>query len=176
MELNMSNFTKAKYDVFNLFNERWGLATAGTPDEYNTMTIGWGTMGTIWGPPNRGKQIITVFLRENRYTTEVLMKHDHFTVCFFPEDHRKDLWLLGMKSGRDVPDKIAETSLTPKPLGNAVGFEEAQLTFVCKKIYAHKMERDELPEDTKQFLYREGEPLHYVFMGEIEDVFGTLDD
>lgn len=172
MELNMSNFTKASYEVFSLFNERWGLATAGVPEEYNTMTIGWGTLGTIWGPPNRGKQIVTVFLRENRYTTEILMKHDRFTVCFFSEEHRRDLWTLGMKSGREVPDKISETSLTPKPLGNAVGFEEAELTFVCKKLYVHKMLRDELPEDVKGFLYREGEPLHYLCMGEIEDVFG----
>lgn len=47
MELNMQNFAAAAYDVFSLFNDRWALATAGTPENYNTMTIGWGTMGTI---------------------------------------------------------------------------------------------------------------------------------
>ena len=37
------------------------------------MTIGWGTIGTIWGPPKRGKQILEVFLRENRKTADVLL-------------------------------------------------------------------------------------------------------
>ena len=174
MEITMQNFTAAKLDVFSLFNDRWALATAGTPDDYNTMTIGWGTMGTIWGPPKGGKQIVEVFLRENRYTSEILLRNDYFTVCFFPEEKRKDLGLLGTKSGRDVPHKIAQTSLTPKPLGNAVGFEEASLTFVCKKIYTHKMIREEVPEDVRNILYSNGDPIHYVFMGEIVDVFGSL--
>ena len=51
MQINMENFAQAKYDVFSLFNNRWALCTAGTPEDYNTMTIGWGTMGTIWDLP-----------------------------------------------------------------------------------------------------------------------------
>ena len=40
-----------------------GLVDA--PELYNTMAIGW---GTIWGVPKRGRQILEVFLRENRKT------------------------------------------------------------------------------------------------------------
>lgn len=172
MKVTMENFTKLKYDVFSMFNEQWALCTAGGPKEYNTMTIGWGTMGTIWGPPKRGKQIITVFLRASRRTSDILLEDDHFTVCFFPEEYRKDLGILGTKSGKDVPDKINLTALTPKLLDNAVGFEEAELTFVCKKIYTHLMGKDELPEFVRDTLYRDGD-LHYIIMGEIEDVFGS---
>ena len=174
MEINMQNFTTAGFDVFSLFNDRWALATAGTPEHYNTMTIGWGTMGTIWGPPKRGKQILEVFLRENRKTADVLLGSDYFTVCFFPEGKRKDLGLLGSKSGWDVPEKIGLTTLTPKSLGDAVGFEEAALTFVCKKIYTHKMIREEVPEEVRNTMYADGNPIHYVFMGEIVDVFGNI--
>lgn len=170
----MKNFTTAGFDVFSLFNDRWALATAGTLENYNTMTIGWGTMGTIWGPPKKGKQIIEIFLRENRKTAEVLLNSEYFTVCFFPEEKRKDLGLLGSKSGRDVPEEISLTSLTPKALGEAVGFEEATLTFVCKKIYTHKMLHEEVPEEVRNTLYANGNPIHYVFMGEIVDVFGQL--
>ena len=141
MNITMENFKTAKYDVFSIFDDRWGLCTAGTPREYNTMTIGWGTMGTIWGPPKKGKQIITVFIRESRRTYQILQKEDEFTVCFFPEKYRKDLGILGSKSGNDVPDKISLTSLTPKMLGNAVGFEEAELTFVCKNLCGQNGER-----------------------------------
>ena len=83
---------------------------------------------------------------------------------------------MGSKSGWDVPNKIDETSLTPKPLGTAVGFEEATLTFVCKKIYTHKMIHEEVPEEVRNTLYANGNPIHYIFMGEIVDVFGTIDD
>ena len=100
---------------------------------------------------------------------------DEFTVCFFPEKYRKDLGILGSKSGNDVPDKISLTSLTPKMLGNAVGFEEAELTFVCKKIYAVRMEKEDLPEFTRDTLYKDGD-LHYLYMGEIEDVFGMIEE
>ena len=92
MQINKENFTTARYDVFSLFNDRWALCTAGGPDHYNTMTIGWGTMGTIWGPPKGGKQIVTVFLRESRYTTDILLQDEHFTVCFFPEVEAEDYW------------------------------------------------------------------------------------
>ena len=174
MEINMSNFATAKYDVFSLFKDHWALATAGIPEEYNTMTIGWGTMGTMWGPPKGGKQIIEVFLRENRCTADVLLRHEYFTVCFFPEKNRKDLGILGSKTGWDVPNKIQLTSLTPKALGNAVGFEEACLTFVCRKIYTHKMLHEEVPEDVRNTMYANGDPIHYVFMGEIVDVLGAI--
>ena len=73
-----------------------------------------------------------------------------------------------------MPDKIGLTSLTPKPLGEAVGFEEASLTFVCRKLYTHKMNLEEVPEEVRQTMYTKGNPAHYVFMGEIVDVFGTI--
>lgn len=175
MQIDLKNFASAKYDVFSMFNDRWALCTAGTPEAYNTMTIGWGTMGTIWGPPMKGKQIVTVFLRESRRTSDVLLENERFTVCFFPEQYRKDLGYLGTVSGKTDPDKVSKTALTPKMLKNAVGFEEAELTFVCKKIYTHKMLREELPEFLRDTLYSDGD-LHYIFMGEIEDVFGTINE
>ena len=175
MKLDINNFASAKYDVFSMFNNQWALCTAGTPAEYNTMTIGWGTMGTIWGPPMKGKQIITVFLRESRRTSDILLEGERFTVCFFPDEKRQDLGYLGMHSGHNEPDKISKTTLTPKMLDNSVGFEEATLTFVCKKLYTHLMGKEELPEFVRDTLYRDGD-LHYIFMGEIEDVFGTIDE
>ena len=47
MKITMENFAQAKFDVFSMFNDQWALLTAGSPEKYNTMTIGWGTMGTI---------------------------------------------------------------------------------------------------------------------------------
>lgn len=175
MKITKDNFAQAKFDVFSLFNDRWALLTAGTPAKHNAMTIGWGTMGTIWGPPKKGKQIITVFVRENRKTNEILLSDDHFTVCFFPEENRKDLGKMGSISGSDDPDKLSKTGLTVKPLGGAVGFEQAALTFVCRKIYSHKFDIKDVPEDIASTLYADGSPIHYMYMGEIEDAFGDAE-
>ena len=174
MKLHPVELERLTPEILHVFGRQPPLLTAGDKTGLNTMTIGWGTMGTIWGPPKKGKQIIEVFLRENRKTAEVLLNSEYFTVCFFPEEKRKDLGLLGSKSGWDVPEKISLTSLTPKALGEAVGFEEATLTFVCKKIYTHKMLHEEVPEEVRNTLYANGNPIHYVFMGEIVDVFGQF--
>ena len=140
------------------------------------MTIGWGTMGTIWGPPKKGKQLSLPYLSgKSRRTQSDSAEGRRVYGLLFPEKYRKDLGILGSKSGNDVPDKISLTSLTPKMLGNAVGFEEAELTFVCKKIYAVRMEKEDLPEFTRDTLYKDGD-LHYLYMGEIEDVFGMIEE
>lgn len=50
-------------DPFTLFDRNWALLTAGTADDFNTMTISWGMLGTLWGKP-----AATVYVRESRYT------------------------------------------------------------------------------------------------------------
>ena len=35
----------------NIFQKDWALVTAGTMENYNTMTIGWGGLGTLWRKP-----------------------------------------------------------------------------------------------------------------------------
>ena len=38
-EMPDMRFTENRYDVFQMFNDRWALVTAGSPADYNTMTI-----------------------------------------------------------------------------------------------------------------------------------------
>ena len=162
------DFTENSYEVFHLFNDRWALVTAGTLSDYNTMTIAWGSMGTIWGPPHRGKSILTVYVSPARYTHEFLESSDYFTVSFFPEEYRGDLGLLGSRSGRDG-DKVALTRLTPVAASHGVDFAQAELSFVCRKLYSHQFERDEVPRDVADWIYTRVPP-HTMFIGEIVDV------
>lgn len=82
-----------------------------------------------------------VFNDPLRYTADYLLKHEYFSVSFFPAKFRKDLAVLGSKSGRDC-DKFASTSLTPEERHNTVIFAEADLTFIC-----HKRTNDEHQEN-----------------------------
>ena len=66
-------------DVFRKFDKQWALVTAGTPEHYNTMTISWGGLGTLWRRP-----VATVYVKKNRYTFEFMEQNDYFTVSFYP--------------------------------------------------------------------------------------------
>ena len=174
MGLNMQNFSKAGFDVFSMFSDRWALVTAGSMDNFNTMTIGWGCMGSIWGAPGKCRQIIQVFVRDNRRTADYMLDNDHFTVSFFPEQYKKELLTLGSVSGHDKPDKIKLSSLSPKAMGCSVGFEQAELSFLCKKLYCRQLDRDAIPEDILQRMYSADEHMHYAFIGEICAVEGSI--
>lgn len=150
-------------EPFSLFNDRWALLTAGTPDAYNTMTISWGSLGTLWGRP-----VATVYVSPARYTYEWMEKHDTFTVTFFPEGCRQDLAYLGSHSGRD-DDKVARTSLTPILLDGTVSFAQATLTLVCRKLYSDPFDPARAPEDIRARLYSAIPPHHY-YIGEIVKV------
>lgn len=149
--------------VFNIFNGDWALVTAGPLDKFNTMTISWGGLGTLWG-----KSAATVYVKPIRYTHRFLDENEYFTLSFFPPEYKKDLALLGRLSGRDG-DKVAQTGLTPRAQGPAVGFEEARLTLLCKKIYRQDMTTDTMPADVIATYYAEEAP-HTMFIGEVLDI------
>lgn len=162
------NYTEKSYDVFQMFNDRWALVTAGDISNFNTMTIAWGSMGTIWGPPHKGKPILTVYVSPARYTHSFLEQNNFFTVSFFSEEYRRDLSILGSRSGRDG-DKVALTALEPVAVEHGVDFKQANLTFVCKKLYSHQFEKEQVPADVADWIYTRVPP-HTMFIGEIVDV------
>ena len=164
----METINDFNVDIFKLFDDQWALLTAGTPDDYNTMTISWGSLGTIWAPRGNGRQIATVYVKPSRYTFGYLEKSDYYTISFFPESCRKDMAYLGSHSGRDE-DKLAATSLTPVEKSNGtMGFEEATLTLVCHKLYSDAFKKEGIPADIVQAYYDGDEP-HHFFIGEIVD-------
>ena len=168
-EINMENLVEAKIDVFAKFNKQLAVVTAGDMDNFNSMTIGWGMMGNIWGHPGSA---LTIYVSPDRHTYKFLEENDYFTVSFFPESHKKDVIVLGRTSGRDG-NKIEQTTLTPKALTHGVGFEEAELTFVCKKIYSHQFELEKTPEHMAK-IYESLTP-HVEYIGYIEDVNGIVE-
>lgn len=154
---------KFDIDVLNVFEKEWALATAGTKENYNTMTIGWGGLGTLWNKP-----VATIYIRPNRYTYDFLESNDYFTVSFYDAQHKKALGVLGSKSGRDC-DKIALAGFSPKEAGESVTFEEAQVTLLCKKIYFQDMDMAQIPEDVKSKFY-DNEPVHRMYIGQVVDI------
>lgn len=147
-------------DIFSQFDKKWALLTAGNKDSFNTMTISWGGLGTLWGKP-----VSTVYVRTSRLTHDFMDREDHYTVSFFPEQYKKQLGVLGSKSGRDM-DKMKDSGLTPKLIGNSVTFEEAEITLVCKKLFMQPLEVERIPADIRNALYSKDAP-HDMYIGEV---------
>ncbi len=153
-------------DIFSLFDKDWALLTAGTlEDGYNAMTISWGQLGSLWGVAGKARKIVTVFVKPVRYTFEFMEKSEIFTVSWLPGEFKRDLGILGSKSGRDG-DKLALTRLVPKAVAGGVGYEQASLTLACRKIYSDKLDRERIPADVVQAFYLDEEP-HHLYIGEI---------
>lgn len=145
--------------VARLVND-WALLTAGDADDWNTMTIAWGSLGDMWWKP-----VVDAYVVPSRYTFGFMERHDIFTVSFYPEEFRSDLQILGSKSGRDT-DKVALTKLTPKMLDQGVTFEQADTTLVCKKIYEQPLDSKEIPAEVMESTYSDM-GTHTLFIGEI---------
>lgn len=179
----MSSYKEKDYKVFDLFEKQWALVTAGTMDRFNCCTIGWGSLGTLWSGPGGGRSVVTVYLHPSRYTREFVNEYSTFTVSFFPEEQRKALGILGMRSGRDG-DKVGASGLTPVAFGDSVGFKEANLTFLCRKIYQHQMAKEDIAADIQEY-YKSNPKVypvdengdwqpHWVFVGEILETAESL--
>ena len=139
------------------------LLTTKVVDAVNTMTIGWGTMGIEWGRP-----MFVAYVRESRYTHEMIEKCGEFTVNIpVSSVDTKILSVCGTKSGRDM-DKIKELGLTlVEPENISVpGIKELPLTLECKVLYRMEQTLDTIPQDIIDKYYPNGD-FHYAYYGQI---------
>lgn len=150
-------------NAFELFDKQWALVSAGNTDDYNTMTISWGGLGTLWSKP-----VATIYVKPIRYTYQFLEKNDYFTVSFYENEYKKDLGILGSLSGRDG-DKVAKTNLHVMPVDHGVTFKEAKITLLCKKIYWQDLNTAVMPADVVSRYYQ-AEAAHRMYIGEVIDI------
>ena len=126
------------------------LLTTACDGKVNTMTIGWAHIGIEWGKP-----IFIAYVRESRYTKEMLEKNGEFTVNIpLSGCDSKILGFCGSKSGRDL-DKIAELGLTLVQSENVSvpGIKELPLTLECKVIYKQEQDLSAIPQQIIERFY-----------------------
>lgn len=148
------------------------LLTTACDGQVNTMTIGWGHIGIEWGRP-----IFVAYVRESRYTKEMLTKNGEFTVNVpLGECDGKILGFCGTKSGRDT-HKIGELGLTleePETI-SVPGIRQLPLTLECKVIYRQDQPLSAIPEDIQRRYYAQGDP-HTAYYGEILNAYIIEDE
>ncbi len=150
-------------DPFHLIGKEKLLLSAGTPENYNTMTASWGTMGILWN-----KKVVSALIRPQRFTYDFFEREPYFTVSVLRPGYDDAYRICGTKSGRDC-DKVALAGLTPYFEGNAVTFQEARLAIVCKKIYIQDLDPAGFldPEIQRHYPIQD---YHRLYCGEILDI------
>ena len=151
------------------------LLTTKLGHQVNTMTIGWGTLGIEWGKP-----VFVAYVRESRYTRELLDKTGEFTVNVpVGEADKKILGFCGSKSGRDV-DKIKEMGLdlVESDVVSVPGIRELPLTLECRVLFKNCQDENRLPEAIKSRYYSaiNAGDFHYAYYAEIVNAYLICDD
>ena len=144
---------------------------------FNSMVIGWGHLGTLWGLPT-----FVVYVRQSRYTKAQLDQSGEFTISvplegIIPSINR----ICGAKSGRDT-DKAAEAGLTlvDAETIHTPGIKEYPLTLECRILYAQDQDLMKIPEDIRERMYPQDVPgthpmanrdFHTMYVGQIVDAY-----
>ena len=158
--MNLESFN---FKPFYTLDKEWALLSVGNKEKFNMMTVSWGGFGTIWGRP-----VVSVYVRKSRYTYEFMEENDYFTLSFYEEKYKKDLGILGSKSGRNI-NKKSLVSLHEEEVGNSISFKEANLTLVCKKIYYDDLKKENMKPEMQEQFYKKDE-IHRMYIGEVIDI------
>lgn len=137
-------------------------------EQPNTMTIGWGSVGTYWGKP-----IITVPIRPQRFTFGLLAAQKEFILSVPNGNMTRELVKAGTLSGRDG-DKFERIGLTTRRGGlvDAPIITDAKWQVECKVLSETAMTREKTDDAVSAAMYAAGD-YHVLFMAEVVACYET---
>lgn len=141
--------------------------------KFNSMVIGWGGLGTVWGKP-----AFTVYVREHRYTKAQLDATGEFTISIPMERVIPSIVkICGWQSGYDIDKEPASHLTLEEPeVIHVPGIKEYPLTLECKILYSQKQDLEKIPEDIRAKMYPQdvdgtycmvNRDAHTAYIGEI---------
>ena len=128
----------------------------------NAMTIGWATLGIVWGRP-----ICAVLVRPSRYTYGCMEATGDFTVCVPGEDLAEEVLFCGTKSGREF-DKFAECGFTATRSRHvqSPGIEQCRMIYECTIVQKNDVVPEHFIPDIDNTFYAAGD-YHRVYYGQV---------
>ena len=139
------------------------LLCAEDKTQSNAMTIGWGGIGTLWG-----RDALTVYVAEKRYTKEFIDKAEYFTVMTFDVENSKVLTYMGTKSGRDGDKAQALGLHTAYTTNGTPYYTEATMVIECKIMYAAPFDPQYFKSDAPKKMYANFPAgIHSMYIGEV---------
>ena len=158
-------------DIFKAM-PRGILLTSEAEDCVNAMTIGWGTLGIEWGVP-----IFAAYVRESRFTYELMERTGEFTICVpYGENYsapivNKTIGICGSMSGRDL-DKLVKAGVhtVDADMIRPPAIKEFPLTLECRVVFEQPQPVKSISSTFKKF-YPEGPGApadpHVAYYGQI---------
>jgi flavin reductase (DIM6/NTAB) family NADH-FMN oxidoreductase RutF len=136
----------------------------------NVMTIGWGSMGSIWGVP-----VWVVLVRPSRYTYQCIEHNGCFTVNVPGEHLAMACATAGSVSGRDM-DKFAECGLTAQNAHTVLAPEvvECPIVYECQVVHSNDVIPAKLADEIIAGAYTDGD-FHRVYFGKMLAVRAEAD-
>ena len=158
--------TKLSIEAVDLWMNQWLLLTSGSREDYNMMTVAWGSIGCMWEKP-----FAQVVVRPQRHTRGYMDNSDTFTLCAFPEKFSDDLTIMGTISGADG-DKLSKTNFTIRPSKRVAppSYNEASLILECRKMYWQDMDPGGFLDQSTHDIYADKD-YHRIYFGEILAAF-----
>ncbi|MDR0322619.1 MAG: flavin reductase [Treponema sp.] len=157
-------------DIFTLVGKDYFAVTAGREQKYNSMICSGGGMGLLFRKP-----VAWCVFQQTRYTLELLMKEQSFSISYFPDEYKKQMMFLASKTGRDS-NKMKEVELKSikTPFGN-ISFEEARLILECRLLQVTTPNPDDFyTEEAKDWInemYKDPNEVRKYVFGEITHVW-----
>lgn len=150
-----------EFNPFKSFGTDLALASAGSKQHANTMTIGWGGVGVLWG-----KNVAFLFVRDSRFTKGLIDMGEFFSISFMSGAYKDALNYCGSHSGRDGGDKAAAAGLTWNYVHGIPFIDESQLVLLCQKLSATRITDDSFLSPDIAKWYTDGD-MHTMYVGEI---------
>ncbi|MCI8892077.1 MAG: flavin reductase family protein [Eubacterium sp.] len=150
-----------EFDPFTKIGNDWMLITAKHNDKINAMTASWGGVGVLWG-----KNTTFIFVRDSRYTKELIDESDYFSLTFFDNSYKSAMKYFGMVSGRKE-DKIKTANMNVNYYEEIPFIDEGNFVICCRKMSATPILTEQfLDHEIEEKWYADGD-LHTMYVGEI---------
>lgn len=155
-----------KENPYTLFYKKNLIAGAGSLEDHNFLTIGWGMLGNVWS-----KDCCIVYVKPSRYSYHYFENNDYFSLCLFDEELNPSIIrFFGTHSGKDV-NKDEACNITPFTIDNTVAYKEATLIITCKKLYQGNFNKEGFIDKSIIEKRYKDELLHKEFIGEIINIY-----
>ncbi len=158
------------WNPFDKFGRDSVSIVAEANGKQNAMSSKNATVGTFLG-----KNVLIAFVRDSRYTKELLDMSDTFSACFFDMNEKSNkhvVQILDAVSGRNE-DKLKECKINIAHSMNIPYIDEANFVILCKKIAAVPISPDMFYDSEIAQKYYTGKfdgDNHTMYIGEIKDI------
>lgn len=170
---------KERIDVFDYADTitralRPGILLNTNGEKFNSMVIGWGSLGIIWG-----RKVFNIYVKQSRYTKSQLDRTGEFTISVpLTTADPEIIRVCGTMSGRDI-NKADYLTLEQPETNNTPGVREFPLTIECRIIYTHDQVLDNIPKQAFDRYYGNdtiANNFHTEYIGEIVDAYIIRED